>query len=94
MIQKFISQVKESNHQFSDPILQCLYLIKHDKWDEAHDIAQDIESDFGYLLHGFLHKIEGDVWNAKYWYRRANEEYKEVGIESEWYSLVEKYLKS
>lgn len=52
-------------------LLECIRLIRLDKWEEAHNIAQDIPSIHGSLLHGILHEIEGDQWNADYWYRRA-----------------------
>lgn len=47
------------------------YAAKGD-WDAAHNIAQEFEGtrDFDHL-HAHLHRVEGDEWNAGYWYRRA-----------------------
>lgn len=43
------------------------------KWDAAHQIAQQYEDDAtAAWLHAVLHKIEGDLGNARYWYRRAD----------------------
>jgi len=41
-------------------------------WDAAHDIAQQYEGTKNFdRLHAYLHRVEGDEWNAGYWYRRA-----------------------
>ncbi len=41
-------------------------------WNGAHEIAQGDESDpLACWLHAVLHKLEGDDWNSRYWYRRA-----------------------
>ena len=37
-------------------------------WDKSHNIAQDYSDDTANWIHAVLHKIEGDVWNSKYWY--------------------------
>ena len=59
--------------------------------DKAHDIAQDVESSNGSWVHAYLHRVEGDLGNAAYWYSRAgrpakrdedmNEEWKEIAKE-------------
>jgi len=46
--------------------------VMGDAWHRAHEIAQAHEGDRQYdRLHALLHRIEGDEWNAGYWYRRA-----------------------
>ena len=52
-------------------------------WDDAHVIVQQIEDPVSYWLHANLHREEGDLDNAKYWYHRATREYVEIGIEDE-----------
>ena len=56
-----------------DVFLQAVALIEEDNWDAAHNLVQDEPCIFGSLLHGYLHRIEGDMGNASYWYRRANQ---------------------
>ncbi|MFP1631356.1 hypothetical protein ACLB6G_06425 [Zhengella sp. ZM62] len=53
-------------------------------WDAAHDIAQAHEGDplFDWL-HALVHRIEGDAWNAGYWYRRAGRAPFEGGFSDE-----------
>lgn len=41
-------------------------------WEEAHEIVQRDEADpTAAWIHAVIHKIEGDLANAGYWYRRA-----------------------
>jgi hypothetical protein len=40
-------------------------------WDKSHKIAQDYSDPIANWIHAVLHKIEGDVWNSKYWYART-----------------------
>ncbi|MEQ1598757.1 MAG: hypothetical protein ABL880_05255 [Methylotenera sp.] len=40
-------------------------------WDKSHKIAQDYSDSTANWIHAVLHKIEGDVWNSKYWYART-----------------------
>lgn len=54
------------------PEAQTLWLIKAGRWEEAHNIAQEIPSRTGSWLHALLHLIEGDTGNAGYWFARAN----------------------
>ena len=46
--------------------------LKQGDWERAHAIVQSDESPFGCWAHGIVHMIEGDVGNARYWYRRAH----------------------
>ena len=46
------------------------YLKKGD-WQKAHELAQQDESKLGCWAHGIVHLVEGDLGNARYWYRRA-----------------------
>jgi hypothetical protein len=49
--------------------------IKHLKkgdWQKAHVIVQNDESNEGCWAHGIVHMMEGDLGNARYWYRRAH----------------------
>jgi len=75
------------------PELASLWLAKKDRWDEAHDIAQDIPTKMGYWIHGLLHAVEGDFSNSGYWYRKAGQA--PVGadqIDAEWERLVRENL--
>lgn len=53
------------------PEAQTLWQIKNGDWDSAHNIAQEIHTKLGSWLHALLHVIEGDQWNADYWFAKA-----------------------
>jgi hypothetical protein len=56
----------------TDDLLKAIELALDDQWDAAHRIAQQYEDDpMATWLHAVLHKIEGDLDNSRYWYRRA-----------------------
>ncbi|MEN3940217.1 hypothetical protein WJU23_02905 [Prosthecobacter sp. SYSU 5D2] len=50
---------------------QSLWHTKQGNWEEAHNIAQDIHTAMGSWIHALLHVIEGDQWNADYWFSKA-----------------------
>ena len=71
------------------PEAQTLWLIKANRWHEAHQIAQEIPSRTGSWLHALLHLIEGDEGNACYWFARANRPpAARSGIDAEWDRLA------
>jgi hypothetical protein len=47
-------------------------------WQRAHTIAQEEESKTGCWIHGIVHVLEGDLDNARYWYRRAGRTFPET----------------
>ena len=55
-----------------DDLLEAIELALGDQWDAAHRIVQQYDADFtAAWIHAVLHKIEGDLDNSRYWYRRA-----------------------
>lgn len=65
-----------------EPLKAIWWDYKND-WEKAHDTAQEIESATGNWIHAYLHRKEGDQWNAGYWYRRAGREFPSVSLEEE-----------
>jgi len=56
-----------------DKLLRAIELALTGKWDSAHEIVQQYEDDAtAAWIHAVLHKMEGDLSNAGYWYRHAN----------------------
>lgn len=73
-------------------IIQALNYIKENKWEEAHEIAQSKEGHPDYdRIHALLHRIEGDEWNAKYWYSRCKIPFPKISFEEETNLLLQKY---
>ncbi len=68
---------------------QSLWHSKHGNWDAAHNIAQDIHTPLGSWIHALLHLIEGDQWNADYWFNRARKpSRKPADIDALWAEIV------
>ena len=56
----------------TDDLLHAIELALGGQWDATHRIVQQYESDpTTAWIHAVLHKIEGDLDNSRYWYRRA-----------------------
>jgi hypothetical protein len=54
---------------------QALELLASGQWQPAHEIVQADTSTLAAWLHGIVHTLEGDLGNARYWYRRAGRAY-------------------
>ncbi len=54
-----------------DALMMAVNLALEGDWDASHNIAQDYSDSTANWIHAVLHKIEGDVWNSRYWYARS-----------------------
>ena len=61
-------------------------------WTRAHESAQQDEGPDGSWVHAYLHRKEGDLGNAAYWYRRAGKPVCREPVDVEWESIVKKLL--
>lgn len=63
---------------------KALWYDLHGDWDRAHRIVQNISDEFAEWIHACLHREEGDIGNAKYWYARCGRPYPgEIAIDQE-----------
>lgn len=70
--------------------LRALWHDAHGDWQKAHEAAQADERDpASAWVHAYLHRKEGDAFNAGYWYRRAGKPVFVGGLEDEWREIVE-----
>ncbi len=74
------------------PALEALWQDGRGDWDAAHRIAQDIADPDGAWIHAYLHRKEGDLGNAVYWYRRAGKPAAAGSLQDEWDHLVARFL--
>lgn len=68
--------------------LVALWWAAKGNWDQAHRIAQDEAGADGAWVHAYLHRVEGDLGNAGYWYRQAGKPVATDAIETEWERMV------
>ncbi len=72
--------------------LQSLWWVAKGNWNASHDIAQELHTKMGSRIHAYLHRVEGDECNARYWYRQANKTFPLCSIEEELKELIEHVL--
>ena len=77
--------------EWSDGLKAAWYDAKGD-WETSHNIAQDMHSTLGSWLHAYLHRKEGDRFNAGYWYRLAKKEYPTITLDKELKVIVESII--
>jgi hypothetical protein len=70
------------------PIVQALWWAAKGDWDRAHKIVQDDESCEAAWVHAYLHRVEGDLPNARYWYRTADKPVAAGALEDEWTAIA------
>jgi hypothetical protein len=67
---------------------KALWFAGKGDWEKAHNIVQEMNDRSSSLIHAFLHRKEGDLSNARYWYNRAGSRMPEVSLDEEWEGLV------
>ena len=68
--------------------IEALWWDAQGNWAHAHDLVNDLETPDAMAVHAYLHRKEGDRWNADYWYRRSGRSYHRTALEDEWEALV------
>jgi hypothetical protein len=66
------------------PPLAALWWAAKGNWDQAHKIVQDEDTRDAAWVHAYLHRVEGDLGNAGYWYRQAGQPVAKDSLEAEW----------
>jgi hypothetical protein len=74
------------------PLLQAMLLDATDDWDGAHRIAQNQYTRDGSWVHAYLHRVEGDLGNASYWYSNAGRKMPATGLQEEWEEISRSLL--
>lgn len=72
--------------------LRALWWAAGGDWTRAHETAQQGEDAEAAWVHAWLHRQEGDLSNADYWYRRAGRRRPEASLEAEWTAIAEALL--
>jgi len=71
----------------SKPMLAVWWDARGD-WTRAHEAAQGGEDANSAWVHAYLHRREGDLTNADYWYRRARRSRPATPLEAEWAAIA------
>ncbi|MBT8298261.1 MAG: hypothetical protein KJO52_07995 [Maribacter sp.] len=94
MIPKDFNQFLESLRSDDPPnewplVLKALWFDAKGNWKASHDIAQDMHDGMGSWIHAYLHRKEGDEFNAGYWYRNAKKPFPDTTLGQEFEQIVE-----
>lgn len=71
--------------------LKALWYDGTGDWKTAHDLIDQLTDQRSAHIHVYLHRKEGDIWNADYWYKRAGKTRPQVSLDEEWEILVREY---
>ena len=75
-----------------EPALVALWWAAKGNWEGAHETVQ-VESDASSAwVHAYLHRVEGDLGNAGYWYRQAGQPVANGSLDTEWERIVSALL--
>ena len=74
--------------------LQALWHDAKGNWEKAHVLIQDLPDEAAAWIHAYLHRKEGDLWNADYWYRNAGQRRPALSLQQEWEQLAAAFLKT
>jgi hypothetical protein len=74
------------------PALTALWWAGKDNWEKAHSIVMDAGGKDSAWVHAYLHRVEGDLDNARYWYRRAQRSVSSKPFSAEWDAIAESLL--
>ena len=78
----------DSPPEGADLALQAMWYEAKGDWDKSHSLAQDKNDQIGAWVHAYLHRQEGDNWNANYWYNRAGRTMPDTSLAEEWDDIV------
>jgi hypothetical protein len=74
--------------------LAGLWWAKKGDWDKAHRVVQDASGEDAAWVHAYLHRVEGDLGNAGYWYRQAHRKAASGELDAEWTEMVAALLQA
>jgi hypothetical protein len=70
----------------------ALWWAAKGEWQKAHEAAQEHDTTACARVHAYLHRVEGDLPNAAYWYRRAGRPPATGSLEAEWSAIAAELL--
>lgn len=87
------AKLKPVPDQDLPPALQALWWDAGGNWEKAHDICQTAQGRSVAWVHGYLHRKEGDLSNAGYWYGRAGKARHDGTVDEEWERIAKSLIR-
>ena len=92
-IKEFELSLDADQPPFNWPVtLQSLWWDAKGDWDKAHDFVDQLNTPDASWIHAYLHRKEGDLWNAGYWYNRAGRPKSSKALEEEFAEILDHFL--
>ena len=91
-VEEFRNTLSSATPPSVPPPLLALWFDAKGDWEKAHTIAQDVDNPRDAWVHAYLHRKEGDLSNARYWYHRANQPIATDSLEVEWTRIAQALL--
>lgn len=91
------NEFKQSVSQAQPPgglniYLQAMWYDAKGDWHKAHALVDHLDDETACRVHAYLHRKEGDQWNAGYWYKRAGAKQPSVSLDEEWEMVTQAFL--
>jgi hypothetical protein len=71
-----------------DSSLRALWWMAKGDWNKAHAEVDHEDGADAAWVHAYLHRVEGDLANARYWYLRAGKPVSSASLEDEWTEIA------
>lgn len=92
-LQEYKDSLKAENPPAdSSRALQALWYAGKGDWETSHEITQEPGDANVDWVHAWLHRQEGDLSNANYWYNRAGRSMSGQTLEEEWDIIAQELL--
>ena len=93
-LDEFLASVAEGDQPPASlpEALQALWWAEKGEWEKAHVAAQEIPTKVGSWIHANLHRQEGDLGNARYWYSRAQKAESKATVKIERREIIRSLL--
>lgn len=74
--------------------LRSLWFDAKNNWHASHDLVDQLSDSMSKQIHAYLHRKEGDEWNAGYWYRQAGKPFCKLTLDEEFQLLLKEILRN
>lgn len=86
---EFILTIENDEPPSNQPLyIQALWYDAKGDWHTAHSLIDSLDDKNSCRVHAYLHRKEGDIGNADYWYSRANAKRPSVSLQEEWKDIA------
>lgn len=91
--EEFVQSTKGNTLPANLPVyVEALWYDAKGNWDKAHHLIDNLSDKNSCWVHAYLHRKEGDIWNADYWYSMAGKRRPDTTLTEEWQAITKALL--